>query len=111
LLQGRGPLSGIFWSPPNRRGRPRHGAFSLLFSGSLTEFTLRLLLAVWAAGGRLTLDKNIGTGTLVEALTLLRPYMRPGVIPNKLPLSTLARVKALDQKIASDPRSTENIRS
>jgi hypothetical protein len=108
LLQGRGPLSGVFWMPPRPQGRPRHGPFSQISSQNLTEFTLRLLLEVRAAGGRLTLDKNTGTGTLVDALTLLRPH-RPGLIPKKLPMSTLARVKTLDQKIASDPRSTENI--
>jgi hypothetical protein len=95
----------------NPRGRPRRGTFSQIYSSSLTEFTLNLLLDVRAAGGRFTLDKNTGTGTLVEALALLRPHMRPGLIPNKLPFSTLARVKALDQKIATTPRSTENIQS
>jgi hypothetical protein len=98
-------------SPPNPRGRPRRGAFSTIFSRSLVEFTLNLLLDVRAAGGRLTLDKNAGTGTLVEALGLLRPHVRPRFIPNKLPLSTLARVKALDEKIATAPSSIENFRS
>jgi len=72
---------------------------------------LNLLLDVRAAGGRLTFDKNSGTGTLVKALELLRPRARPGLIPNVLPMSTLARVKALDQKIATDLRSTTNIQS
>jgi hypothetical protein len=93
------------------QGRPRRGAFSQIHSGSLAEFTLKLLLDVRAAGGRLTLDKNGRTGTLVEALALLRPHVRPGLIPNELPMSTLARVKALDQKIATALRSTEVIQS
>jgi hypothetical protein len=87
--------------PPNPRGRPRHGAFSIHFSGSLVEFVFRLLLDVRAAGGRLTLDKNASKGTLLDALTLLRPHLPPKFLPSILPLSTLARVKALDQKIAS----------
>jgi hypothetical protein len=97
--------------PPKPRGRPRRGAFSTIFSDSLAEFTLYLLLDVRAAGGRLTLDKNAGTGTLVKALELLRPYVPPRSIPNRLPLSTLARVKALDKKIATGPDPIENIQS
>jgi hypothetical protein len=54
---------------------------------------------VEAAGGRLTLDKNRGTGTLVTALSLLREYLPPGFVPKALPLSTLAKAKALDNKI------------
>ena len=89
--------------PPKPRGRPRRGAFSAMFSGSLVEFTLELLLHVRAAGGHLTLDKNArqGAGTLIDVLTLLRPHMTPSLIPKMLPLSTLAKVKALDQKIAT----------
>jgi hypothetical protein len=77
------------------RGRPAKG--SLAFSFHL--FTLELLWDVRAAGGRLTLDKNMATGTLLEALRLLRPYLPPGFVPIALPLSTLAGLKALDKKI------------
>jgi hypothetical protein len=87
--------------PPKPRGRPRRGAFSTWFSNSLVELTFELLLDVRAAGGHLTLDKNACRGTLIEALTLLRPHLTPGLIPRVLPLSTLAKVKALDQKIAA----------
>jgi hypothetical protein len=98
---------------PRKRGRPHSGILSKFSKElrSLSEFTLALLFAVRAGGGRLTLDKNTGTGTLVEALALLRPHVRPGLIPNNLPFSTLARVKALDQKIATALGLTENIRS
>jgi hypothetical protein len=82
----------------NSQGRPRGGAFSIS-SRSLVEFVFRLLLDVRAAGGRLTLDKNTGGGTLVKALDLLRPHLPPGLIPKKPPLSTLARIAALDQKL------------
>ncbi len=86
--------------PPRAKGRPCHGSFSSVFSGSLVEFTFRLLLHVRASGGRLTLDKNAATGSLLDALELLRPCLPPKFLPRILPLSTLARVKALDQKIA-----------
>jgi hypothetical protein len=59
-------------------------------AGSLARFTLRLLWDVRANGGRLILDKNRGTGTLLEALNLLRSHLPPGFVPNALPLSTLA---------------------
>jgi hypothetical protein len=42
---------------------------------------------------------------------LLRPHMPQRFIPNKLPLSTLARVKALDEKIATARPPIENIQS
>jgi hypothetical protein len=87
---------------PKPQGRPRGGSFSIWRTKAkpLADFTLTLLLDVRAAGGRLTFNKNSRTGTLVEALALLRPYARPGVIPNELP-STLARLKTLDTKLAT----------
>jgi hypothetical protein len=51
-------------------------------------------------GGRLTLNKNVGTGTLVDALHLLQPYLPPNFIPNALPMSTLAGITALDKKLS-----------
>jgi hypothetical protein len=87
-------------APSGSRGRPG-GRFAFPLTGSLIEFAFRLLLDIRAAGGRLTLDKNVGKGTLIETLELLRPHLPSGYIPRSLPLSTLARVKALDQKIAA----------
>jgi hypothetical protein len=90
-------------------GRPARGGFSELpRPGSLPHFTLRLLWDVRAARGRLSLDKNSGTGTLVETLKLLSPHLPPGFIPKILPLSTLAKMHALDKKLAgigADDRS------
>jgi hypothetical protein len=68
--------------------------------GSPGLFTLRLLWDVRSLGGRLTLNKNAGTGTLVDALHLLRPRLPPNFIANALPLSTLAGITALDKKIS-----------
>ncbi len=90
---------------PNPRGRPRRGAFSAIHSASLTEFTLRLLLVVRFANGQLSIDKNSGEGTLVDALNLLRPYLPRGFIPQKLPMAMLDKVRTLDRKIALEPPS------
>jgi hypothetical protein len=81
-------------------GRRATGGFGSLGPGSLKEFTLRLLWDVRDAGGRLTLDKNSGNGTLPATLKLLAPHLPPGFIPKVPPLSTLASVHALDKKLA-----------
>jgi hypothetical protein len=66
--------------------------------GSFKRFVLRLLWDVEAYGGRLTLDKTKGTGTLIETLALLRPHLPPKFIPKVAPAQTLARIKALAAK-------------
>jgi hypothetical protein len=83
-------------------GRPNWGGFAEQPGpGSLPQFTLRLLWDVRIAGGRLTLNKNSGTGTLIETLQLLSPYLPPGFIPKILPVSTLATMHALDKKLTA----------
>jgi hypothetical protein len=81
-------------------GRRARGGFGPPGPGSLKEFTLRLLWDVRDAGGRLTLDKNSGNGTLPATLKLLSPHLPPGFVPKVLPFSTLASVHALDKKLA-----------
>jgi hypothetical protein len=92
------------------RGRPgTGGGWATAGAGHFKTFTLRILLDVRAAGGHLTLNKNNDetSGTLVQLLKRLRPYVPSGLIPAKtLPLSTLNRVKVLDQKIAAAAKST-----
>jgi len=53
-----------------------------------------VLRAAEACGGRLGLEKNIGKGSLVEAITILTPCLPKGFVPTPLPLSTLQRVKS-----------------
>jgi hypothetical protein len=79
------------------RGRPRGKPSD---TANLGEFVLCFLWDVRAAGGRLTLDKNAAKGSLVEALSVLRPYLPQNFIPNRLPVSTLANIKVLDKKFA-----------
>src|SRR6476620_1932311 len=87
-------------SKPSRdRGRPADAELRLPGApGSLARFILRLLWDVGTCGGVLTLDKTTNKGTLVKALELLRPHLPPGFVPNELPISTLARIKALAVK-------------
>jgi hypothetical protein len=57
-----------------------------------------ILCAATENGGDLTIDKNIQTGTLVDALNTLRPYLPKGVVPNALPFSTLQKIKTAHGK-------------
>jgi hypothetical protein len=82
-------------------GRPARGGFGEpIGPGSLKQFTLRFLWDIKSVGGRLTLDKNRGTGTLLDVLRLLSPHLPPGFIPDDPPLSTLSEVLALSKKLA-----------
>ena len=86
-------------SPRRARGRPRVGELKRPGeAGSLARFTLRLLWDVRYHGGELTVDKNNGSGTLIQGLDLLRSVLPPKFVPKALPLSTLARIKALAAK-------------
>jgi hypothetical protein len=93
---------------PKIVGRPPGGPLSSCGPGSLPRFALRLLWDVKAAGGRLTLDKNTRQGTLVKVLNLLRPYLPPGFVPNVLPVTRLAEMKAVDAKFALDLELIDN---
>jgi len=44
-------------------------------------------------GGSLTLDQNRGTGSLIEAIEILRPCLPEGFVPKALPLKTMQRIK------------------
>jgi hypothetical protein len=90
----------VFLKKRQRRvGRPRNN-LERFWQDNFRVFVIRLLRHVRAAGGHLTLDKNTRTGTLVDALCLLRPHLPPGTIPNAPSMSVLVRLKQLDKKIA-----------
>jgi hypothetical protein len=71
--------------------------------GSFKRFVLRLLWDVEAYGGKLRLNKTKGTGTLIEALSLLQPHLPPKFIPKVPSAPTLARIKALAAKASKGP--------
>jgi hypothetical protein len=91
--------------PARARGRPNRGGFGEpIGAGSFKQFVLRLLWDIRTVGGELTLDKNRNTGTLLKVLKLLAPYLPPGLVPKRLPLSTLAGIHARAKTIAAaDP--------
>jgi hypothetical protein len=69
------------------------GALPKRGNGRTRSFMLRLLRAVECHGGNLTLDKNVGGGTLVEAQALLKALSPPGSWTD-LSVSTLQRLKS-----------------
>jgi len=82
-----------------RAGRPNINLQDF-WNDNFRIFVIRLLRHVRAAGGHLTLDKNTKTGTLIDALNLLRPHLPSGTIPNALSMSILLRLTKLDKKIS-----------
>jgi hypothetical protein len=89
--------------PSNPVGRKARGGLgsSPFGPGFLRAFTLHLQWDIKAAGGRyLTIDKNGRSGTLPDALEILRSHLPKGFIPSILPASTLANVNMLAKKLA-----------
>jgi len=74
---------------PHVRGRRRGTVKDVEFR----NFVVDLLVAAAETDGQLTLEKNLGTGSLIDALNILRPYLPKGIIPNVLPLGTLQTCK------------------
>jgi hypothetical protein len=75
--------------PPISRGRKQGSVNNKAFQKLVRD----LLLAAFAAGGELTLDKNFKKGTLIEALGTLRDYLPTGLVPNVLPPGTIQKIK------------------
>jgi hypothetical protein len=78
-------------SGPQKRGR-RSGDVKDL---SFRQFVHYLLVVTeeWC-GGTLTFDKNYESGTLIEAIEILSPYLPVGVVHDPLPFPTIQRVRA-----------------
>jgi hypothetical protein len=78
-------------SGPQKRGR-RSGDVKDL---SFRQFVHYLLVVTeeWC-GGTLTFDKNYESGTLIEAIKILTPYLPTLTVPTPLPLETIQRVKS-----------------
>ena len=74
---------------PRRRGRRKGGVKDHIFQ----NFVCDLLISTKTADGDLTLEKNIGVGTLIKGIKTLAPYLHVGLVPKRLPTSTLQRLK------------------
>ena len=72
-----------------RRGRPS----DTVKNRGLRQFVLNLLFIAERLGGGFTFTKSNGTGKLIKAIELLRPYAPPGVVPRVLPSSTIGTWK------------------
>jgi hypothetical protein len=72
------------------RGGRRPGTVN---NASFQSFAQEMFIAVEASGGRLTIEKNIGRGTVVKAIDILKPHLPHRFIPKQLPFSTLQRIK------------------
>jgi hypothetical protein len=74
----------------HRRGRPAGTITNRMFK----SFVGDLLWAAEACGGRLTFEKNIKKGTLIDAINILTPCLPDGFVPRVLSGSTLQRIKS-----------------
>jgi hypothetical protein len=57
-------------------------------------FLTHLFVDVAETGGKLTFTKQGGSGTLIAALDILRPHLPEGVVPKRLPLGRIQKIKA-----------------
>lgn len=69
--------------PKSVGGAPFKADFSDRY-GPFYNFAGELVFAIESRGGRATVDKNSGTGTLIEVLEKLQPYMPDECVPPHL---------------------------
>jgi hypothetical protein len=67
------------------------------------DLVFGLLGAAEDNGGELTFNKNSETGTLAEALDLLRGHVPPGLVPEPLPVATIQRLKTDSRRLREGP--------
>jgi hypothetical protein len=83
--------------PPTRgqtsrpRGGRRKGSVKDVF---FLDFVRLLFVIANDTGGDLAIENECGTGTMIQALKILRPYLPKGVVPIVPPAGTLQRLKA-----------------
>ena len=68
-----------------RSGTVEHWAFQ--------NFLYDLLISTTEANGRLTLRREYKSGSLIEAMNALKPYLPAHFVPTPLPIRTLQRVR------------------
>jgi hypothetical protein len=81
-------------SPPKAPDR-NPGARSRTVKDVISQnFVRDLLIDADQPGGTPTIEKNIGRGSLIDAIKLLTEHLPEGVAPEKLSWSTLQRIKS-----------------
>jgi hypothetical protein len=71
----------------------RHQVRFTVKNQMLRELVFTLLRVARDNYGEFTLDKNLQSGTLLEALNILRPHLPKGLVPNALPIGTIQKLK------------------
>ena len=95
IRTGKPPLRPPYEAPqPPQRGRKPGAVKDWVFQ----HFVGVLLATTTLAGGRLTLEKNIGKGSLIDAINALAPYLPDGFVPEPMPVSTFQRLKDFEQR-------------
>jgi hypothetical protein len=74
---------------PHQAGRKS----SAVKNPNFQNFVFQLLIYTRTSEGNLSLEKNIGRGTLLSAVELLAPYLPEGFERNSLSMSTYQRLK------------------
>ena len=72
------------------------------------NFVFDLLTSTAVAGGKLPHDKNRPGRPLVKAIRMLEPHLPDGFMPNRLPRSTLQRIRTRYNKIKAYLDDLEN---
>lgn len=97
-------------APPSRqptirgRGRPPGSISNPIFQ----ELIFRLCVGALVAGGKFTLTTDAPSGTLVDALDLLRPLVPIGLIPHQLTGSMLERQRQAAQRSYQRARAQDS---
>jgi hypothetical protein len=74
-----------------QRGKPSGSVKNWIFQ----DFVFDLDMHATIAGGKLTLEKNIRSGTLIEAIKRLARHLPDGNVLKRLSPATLQRIKDL----------------
>jgi hypothetical protein len=90
VAAGKAPPPGPGETSRPRGGRRKGSVKDVIF----LDFVRFLLVATAECGGDLTIENEDGTGSMIDALNILRPHLPVGVVPDVPPAGTLQRVKA-----------------
>lgn len=77
-------------SRPNRKGRRKGSVGDVIF----LDFVRFLLVVTTESKGDLKVENECGTGSLIDALDILRPYLPKKFVPIVPPAGTLQRIRA-----------------